>query len=161
MRNGPPASYSSTLLVFTSILAIIVLGGCSTHSADRPDSVAADSVTAVPCNTISLTCTISDSRWQHIYDRHCGGCVAGDKGAFAAGYCASKDAAVGFCNEVIGSPNCTMVVQADHNNNIAASATLDPDVGQDKDDGCNLTKRGTVIFYSGGQSVVTQFPGNP
>jgi len=112
-----------------------------------------------PCN--AALCNITQNTWQyHIDPRHCQGtCVMDNKSVFVAGHCGSLANAVAFCQTLMGRADCLATQQP--GTRVAYTATLAATVGTNRNNVCNNTDRGTVIYDTGTGQVVTQFPGDP
>ena len=140
------------LLVVSLALLTLALGACCANQGTDP---APD--VPPPCH-VNL-CNISQDTWQnHIEPRHCvGNCPP--KSIFVAGYCGGLADAVTFCQNIMNSPTCAPTQQP--NNRVAYTATLAANVGSDRNNACAQTMTGTVIYDTGTNAVVTQFPGTP
>jgi hypothetical protein len=109
---------------------------------------------AAGCPTIDCT----NLAFRHIRDRHCNAsCPTDNKSIFVANYCGSAANMRKFCNAIKNSSNCQQIAQ--RNGRIKAVATLSSNVGTNRNNGCNSTNIGSVIYDPSGNIVVTQFPG--
>ncbi|MEM9556174.1 MAG: hypothetical protein AAGC60_18090 [Acidobacteriota bacterium] len=140
---------------FATALCLAALGALTACTTPRAPSTTPE---VAACST--AFCNITDERWAHINERHCQGtCSANNKSIFVPAYCGSKANAVTFCQDLMNRPNCTGTAQP--NNRVAYSATFTGKVGDNRNDHCADTTRGTVIYETTTSKVITQFPGDP
>ena len=133
------------------VAVLAILGACG--------RMATTTTQAPACN--AALCNISQATWQdHIDPRHCqGSCVGNHKSIFAGAYCGSRASAVTFCQTLMGRPGCAGTAQP--NGRVSYTADLAGTAGEDRNNACANTARGTVIYDPIDDAVVTQFPGNP
>ncbi|WP_204106781.1 MULTISPECIES: hypothetical protein [Spirulina sp. CCY15215] len=162
----------SFLIKFTlAMLTIAIAIGLRVHSSPTHDS----SLLYTPTNSALTYTPISSSpnlyaaggcpsidctnlAFRHIRDRHCNAsCVNDNKSIFIPSYCGSEANMRKFCNAIKNSNTC--VEKHQNNGRIKAVATLNGNIGTSRNNSCNLTRTGSVIYDTNGNIVVTQFPG--
>lgn len=105
--------------------------------------------------------------FTHIKDRHCtGSCTTDNKSILNAAHCASNDTLRNLCRSI--QANGVETLQPNGRYQCVATLTANvngtTNVGQDRNNSCNATTTGTVIYGTGtsfpGSYVVTMFPGS-
>ncbi|MDJ0863096.1 MAG: hypothetical protein QNJ82_12775, partial [Gammaproteobacteria bacterium] len=88
-------------------------------------------------------CNLNTS-WNHINQRHCNGCVVGDRSEFNSNHCANQAAMTQLCDAIRQAGTCAETAQPP--NRIKATATLANNLGRTRDAGCPATATGSVIY---------------
>ncbi|MGI0118748.1 hypothetical protein [Zooshikella sp. RANM57] len=109
------------------------------------------------CTNIDCA-NVSDTTWTFIQSTYCNNpCVANINSTFDNTHCTSKQTMIDLCNVIVSDANCSETSL--RGGRILGSATVTNDLGSLANNNCAATKKGSILYNSVVNQVITMFPG--